>query len=275
MAVQGPIPVEFGQVFPRGVFAAGGFEPVRDFEASKAGRFVQSKDKATGLPMWVVDVIDGDSSARDKTARVKVAAADQPVLPPAHPGMPFVPVEFAGLTVTPYVNQAGRLAYYRRHWHAVLTITGLAPLYRGRTVLPVLGKVQAGPCTDRVPVRLVSGQSPQQFADRAEGLAHGFGAHVCRVRAGQPGMVVLELVRRDALAEPMPPSPSRPRPTCGRCLSASAKTGRCSRCGCMGRTCLLRVPRARARALICGAWCGRCSRRWRPGWCGCSRVTRS
>ncbi|MGO8883674.1 MAG: hypothetical protein ACLPUO_29460 [Streptosporangiaceae bacterium] len=35
-------------VFPRGVFAAGGFEPVRDFEASKGGRFVQSKDKATG-----------------------------------------------------------------------------------------------------------------------------------------------------------------------------------------------------------------------------------
>jgi hypothetical protein len=42
---------------------------------------------------------------------VKVAVPDQPVLPPAHPGMPFVPVEFAGLTVTPYVNQAGRLAY--------------------------------------------------------------------------------------------------------------------------------------------------------------------
>jgi hypothetical protein len=50
MAVQGPIPVEFGHVFPRGVFAAGGFEPVRDFEASKAGRFVQSKDKVTGPP---------------------------------------------------------------------------------------------------------------------------------------------------------------------------------------------------------------------------------
>jgi hypothetical protein len=110
MAVQGPIPVEFGQVFPRGVFAAGGFEPVRDFEASKGGRFVQSKDKVTGLPLWVVEVIDGDPQARDKTARVKVAAPDQPVLPPAHPGMPFVLVEFAGLTVTPYVNQAGRLA---------------------------------------------------------------------------------------------------------------------------------------------------------------------
>ena len=111
MAIQGPIPVEFGHAFPRGAFAAGGFEPVRDFEASKAGRFVQSKDKQAGLPLWVIDVIDADPQARSKTARVKVAASDQPVLPPAQAGAPFVPVEFAGLTVTPYVNQAGRLAY--------------------------------------------------------------------------------------------------------------------------------------------------------------------
>jgi hypothetical protein len=89
MAVQGPIPVEFASVFPRGVFAAGAFEPVRDFEASKAGRFVQSKDKQSGLPVWVVDVIDADPAA-------------------------FVPVEFTGLTVTPYVSQSGRLAYSLR-----------------------------------------------------------------------------------------------------------------------------------------------------------------
>jgi hypothetical protein len=57
----GSDPVEFGSVFPRGVFAAGGFEPVRDFEASKGGQFVQSKDKATGLPLWV---IDADPQAR-------------------------------------------------------------------------------------------------------------------------------------------------------------------------------------------------------------------
>ena len=111
MAVQGPIPVEFATVFPRGVFAAGPCEPVRDFDASKDGRFVPSKDTATGLPMWVAEVIDGDPEARVKSLRVKVAAADQPVLPAPHPGMPFVPVEFAGLTVTPYVNQAGRLSY--------------------------------------------------------------------------------------------------------------------------------------------------------------------
>jgi hypothetical protein len=45
MALSGPIPVEFRQVFPDGAFAAGVFEPVRDFDASSAGRFVQSKDK--------------------------------------------------------------------------------------------------------------------------------------------------------------------------------------------------------------------------------------
>ena len=111
MALQGPIPVEFANVFSHGAFAAGGFEPMRDFDASSGDRFVQAKDKHSGLPVWVIEVIDADPAARDKTVKVKVAAAVQPVLSAASAGMPFVPVEFAGLTVTPYVNQAGRLAY--------------------------------------------------------------------------------------------------------------------------------------------------------------------
>lgn len=111
MAVQGPIPIDCSQAFPRGAFAAGGFEPVRDFEASKGGQFVQSRDKQSGLPLWQADVIDGDPQAREKSVRVKIAAPEQPVLPAAPAGMPFLLVEFAGLAVTPYVNQAGRLAY--------------------------------------------------------------------------------------------------------------------------------------------------------------------
>ena len=55
-----------------------------------------------------------------------------------------------------------------------MTIAGLAPTYRGRVTVPVLSKVQAGACADRVTVRLVSGQSPQAFADRTAELAHGF-----------------------------------------------------------------------------------------------------
>jgi hypothetical protein len=98
-------------VFARGVYAAGGFEAVRDFDASSGDRFVQSKDKTTGLPLWSVEVIDADPEARTKTVKIKVAAQAEPVLPAAPAGLPFVPVEFTGLTVTPYVNQAGRLAY--------------------------------------------------------------------------------------------------------------------------------------------------------------------
>ena len=127
MAVQGPIPVEFGHVFTHGAYAAGEFEAVRDFDASSGDRFVQSKDKTTGVPLWAVEVIDADPEARTKTVKVKVLAAGQPTLPPCPPGLPFTPVEFTGLAVTPYVNQAGRLAYS-------LKATGVrAPGRPGRT----------------------------------------------------------------------------------------------------------------------------------------------
>jgi S-DNA-T family DNA segregation ATPase FtsK/SpoIIIE len=96
---------------------------------------------------------------------------------------------------------------YRRRWQPVLGIAGLAPLYQGRRLDPELGRVQAGTCADLITVRLVSGQSPEQFADRAVNLAHGFGVLSFRVRTGRPGTIVLELVRRDALAVPIPALP--------------------------------------------------------------------
>jgi S-DNA-T family DNA segregation ATPase FtsK/SpoIIIE len=113
---------------------------------------------------------------------------------------------FTALVTSP-LRRRWRWWFYRRRWHAVMTMTGLAPDYRGRTVLPLLGKVTVTGCTDRVLVTMVSGQSPADFAERSEGMAHGFRAHLCRVRAAWPGAVYLELVRRDALAEPMPALP--------------------------------------------------------------------
>ena len=109
MAIQGPIPLEFGVAFPDGVYAAGAFEPVRDFDRSQGDRFVQQLDKATGQPLWAVEVIDADPQARARTVKVKVISPHQPVLPPAASGAPFVPVEFTGLTVTP-VCEPGRAA---------------------------------------------------------------------------------------------------------------------------------------------------------------------
>ena len=90
MALLGPFPVEFGAVFPSGAYAAGGFEKVRDFDKSSGDRVVQQADKVTGLPLWVVEVIDADPEARQRTVKVKVAAEYQPVLPDAPAGSPFI-----------------------------------------------------------------------------------------------------------------------------------------------------------------------------------------
>ncbi len=124
------------------------------------------------------------------------------------------------------VRNRWRWWFYRRHWQAVLTIARLVPLYRGRVLVPVLGAVEASRYADRVNVTLVSGQSPQDFADRAEGLAQGFRAHLRRIRSSVPGTLVLELVRRDALAEPIAAMPIGPRPDLralpvGRCEDGS------------------------------------------------------
>jgi S-DNA-T family DNA segregation ATPase FtsK/SpoIIIE len=101
---------------------------------------------------------------------------------------------------------------YRRRWAGVMAISGVAPWHQGRIWLPVLGKVTATRYIDRVQVRLVSGQSPADVAKHAEALAHGFGAMLCRVRTARSGRVVLEFVRRDALAAIVPglPIPDRP-----------------------------------------------------------------
>jgi DNA segregation ATPase FtsK/SpoIIIE, S-DNA-T family len=93
-----------------------------------------------------------------------------------------------------------------------MTIADLAPWYQARIILPVLVKVTATRYVDRVQIRLVSGQSPADFADRADNLAHGFGALLCRVRSARSGAVVLEFVRRDALAAIIAAQPIPDRP---------------------------------------------------------------
>ena len=85
MAFQGAIRVEFG-VFPDGAYAAGKIERCGTLTGPSGDRVVQQIDKATGLPLWVVDVIDADEAARQRMVKVKVAAQVQPVLPSPRPG---------------------------------------------------------------------------------------------------------------------------------------------------------------------------------------------
>jgi DNA segregation ATPase FtsK/SpoIIIE, S-DNA-T family len=123
----------------------------------------------------------------------------------------YWPSGFARWVAAPARNTR-RAWVYRRRWPAVMTIADLAPFYRGRIILPVLVKVTTTRYVDRVAVRLVSGQSAADFANRADNLAHGFRALLCRVRTARSGAVMLEFVRRDALAAPIPalPIPDHP-----------------------------------------------------------------
>ena len=95
-----------------------------------------------------------------------------------------------------------RQFYYRRRWEPTMTLAGLAPEYRSRILLPELRKVKVCDSVDLVTVKMVTGQTPKNFADQADTLAHSFDVDLCRVRKDKPGWIVLEFVRADTLADP-------------------------------------------------------------------------
>ena len=116
MAVNGPFKVECGELFPHGLGVVSPVEPLADFDKSSKDNRVQARDKESGLPLWQVEVLDFDQQAREKTFKVKIAAAVQPVPPEALQGAPIRPVVLEGLTVTPYIKEGNRprIAYSLR-----------------------------------------------------------------------------------------------------------------------------------------------------------------
>lgn len=116
MAIKPRFKAEMADVYDRGAFVISPVEAARDFDRSTPARFVQQVDKETGLPVWTVLVMDADPEARkdDKVRTVKLLAERQPVSPAAVEvgGMELRPVEFDGLTVTPYLDdKRNRIAY--------------------------------------------------------------------------------------------------------------------------------------------------------------------
>ena len=184
------------------------------------------------------------------------------------------PVSFSRFIARPALGKWRRWNY-QRHWAAVMTIGRLAPVYRGRLLLPVLGKVSSTRYTDRVAVRLVSGQSAADFAARAENLAHGFAAVTVpgphrpprrhRSGAGPP--------RRPGRDHPRPAAPASGGPA-RRCRSAAARTARRGWSGCTAPTCCSRARPARGRHRCCGRWSAPCCPPSGRAWCGSWPLTR-
>jgi DNA segregation ATPase FtsK/SpoIIIE, S-DNA-T family len=88
-----------------------------------------------------------------------------------------------------------------------MTMSGLGDIYAGHDYVPVLRRVRSNEQLDRLTVQLLQGQHPDDFADRADTLAHSFGMLACRVRIAGPGRIYLDFTRRDSLAVPVPALP--------------------------------------------------------------------
>lgn len=121
MGASGPFKVESSDAFPHGLGVVSVVSPRNEFGAGTRENPVQERDKDTGLPIWQVDVMDFDPEARERTFKVKIISAVQPVPPEALPGTPVRPVVLEGLTITPYIKEGKfpKIAYS-------LKATGLA-----------------------------------------------------------------------------------------------------------------------------------------------------
>ena len=93
---------------------------------------------------------------------------------------------------------------YRYRWQPAMVNCGLAVHIHDREYLPKIKKVLAGEHADHVLVRLLIGQSPEEYESQVQQLAHTFGASGCRVRVDRPGQVWLEFSYGDSLAKTIP-----------------------------------------------------------------------
>jgi hypothetical protein len=89
-------------LFADGVaYAMGVPEAEKDWDRSSPTKFVQKIDTASGLKVWTLVVADPGAAVQRK---VKILCDDEPALPEPPTGMPFVAVEFVGLSVRPWLN---------------------------------------------------------------------------------------------------------------------------------------------------------------------------
>jgi S-DNA-T family DNA segregation ATPase FtsK/SpoIIIE len=97
-----------------------------------------------------------------------------------------------------------RFSVYACQWRTVTRLSELTKDKRGKEYRPKLGRVRSDGWRDRVRVKMVKGQAPEQWELHASGLAHSFKANSCRVRVRKPGHLELDFVHGDPLARPIP-----------------------------------------------------------------------
>ncbi len=120
----------------------------------------------------------------------------------------FHPASWLRFGWYPLVGRCRRLWIYRRGWTPAMTACGLASMHNGQRWVPRLLGVRSDQWGDRVTVRLLPGQHPDDWAKAAPRLAYSFRLREARAFASdRPDRVVLYFARRDPLAAVVDPLP--------------------------------------------------------------------
>ncbi|MGW4067196.1 hypothetical protein [Nocardia grenadensis] len=90
---------------------------------------------------------------------------------------------------------------YRRNWARLMRACHLTVTSESRTFTPKLLAVGIGTATDRVRLRMLEGQNPADYENRADSIAHAFKAEQCHASIVGPATVELRFRFGDALAD--------------------------------------------------------------------------
>jgi S-DNA-T family DNA segregation ATPase FtsK/SpoIIIE len=93
-----------------------------------------------------------------------------------------------------------RWSTYRRPWRHLCAMHGLTVVLNDHVSVPKLHRVKVGYASDAVTVKLLYGQSVEDWQRVSEALAHAFGAMSVRVRHLKPGWAAIDVHHTDALA---------------------------------------------------------------------------
>ncbi|MBN9109613.1 MAG: cell division protein FtsK [Pseudonocardia sp.] len=94
---------------------------------------------------------------------------------------------------------------YGRVWRRTMRFSNLVRRAGRSCYYPRVRLVRSDGWRDRVSVRLLHGQDPDEFRSSADALAHSFGAVSCRVRQDKPRRLWLDLIHADPLRAPIAP----------------------------------------------------------------------
>ncbi len=119
------------------------------------------------------------------------------------------PFSFAAWVTAPVRQRWLSWWRYRRNWASVCTLHGLTARLGERTLVPALRSVQIGNHADVLILRVVAGQSINDWHKQGPALAAAWRAEQLTIRATTPGELRIIIGRGDVLAQPI----SLPMPT--------------------------------------------------------------